>query len=108
MSYTNQKTVQVKKMKCDKQHLYTRINLEAIQCAMNELKKVGAFKLWLYFAKNQDQYRFDLSCEDCKRWGVKADSFHTGINELIKKGYLQKVSGNFYIFHEMPPSTEIP
>lgn len=108
MSYANQKTVQVKKMKCDKQHLYTRINLEAMQSAMKELKKVGAFKLWLYLAKNQDQYRFDLSCEDCKRWGVKADSFHTGINELIKKGYLQKVSGNFYIFHEMPPSTEIP
>lgn len=108
MSYANQKAVQIFKTKCDKNNLYAKINLEALQSAMKELKKVGAFKLWLYFAKNQDKYQFDLSCEDCKRWGVKTDSFHTGINELIDKGYLRKVSGNFYIFHEMPPSTEIP
>ena len=108
MSYANQKTVQVKKMKCDQQNLYAKINIVAIQSAMQDLKKIGSFKLWLYFAKNQDKYRFDLSCEDCKRWGIKPDSFHNGVNELIEKGYLQKVSGNFYICYEMPQCTENP
>ena len=108
MSYPNQKTVQVKKMKCDQRNLYAKINIEAMQRAMRELKKIGSFKLWLFFAKNQDKYRFDLSCADCKHWGIKTDSFHNGVNELIEKGYLHKVSGNLYIFYEMPQSTENP
>ena len=30
MSYPNQKTVQVKKMKCDQRNLYAKINIEAM------------------------------------------------------------------------------
>lgn len=69
----NQKTITVEKEKCDKQHLYTTINLLALETAGAELK-AGAFKLWVYIAKNQNNFTFGLSNKavaEC--FGIKKD-----------------------------------
>ena len=76
--------------------------------AMSELMSMGEIKLWLYFAKNQNNHTFDLSCVDCGKYGIKPDAYHAAVDKLIAKGYLQHKSGNAYIFNEMGISTEIP
>ena len=50
------------------------MNLIALQQAMKDLKG-SSFKLWTYFNKNQDNYRFELSQKACAEWGIKKDSY---------------------------------
>lgn len=102
MSVPNQK--KINKEICNSTNLYATINLEALNAAMKDLTKIGAFKLWMYLSKNQDGYEFDLSCADCGTWGIKKDTYHNAVNELINKGYLIKNSKNRYIFREKKDS----
>lgn len=100
----NQEIVKVNKEKCDKTNLYAAINLEAMNAAAVKLK-AGAFKLWCYFAKNQNGYEFALSSKDAeKSYGIKIDQYKTAKAELKKQGYLVQTSGNNYIFYEIPVS----
>ena len=46
--------------------------------------------MWLYFNKNQDGYKFELSQKACQAWGIKKDSYYDGIRELELKGYLKR------------------
>ena len=69
----NQKVIQVKKEKCDKQNYYAAINLNALENAATQLKS-GAFKLWVYFAKNQDGFTLALSNKAvADTFGIKKD-----------------------------------
>ncbi|WP_418841586.1 hypothetical protein [Ruminococcus sp.] len=101
MSYPNQKTISIDKMPCDKNNKYAVINQYAMQKAMCQLKTMGSMKLWLYLAKNKPDYKFDLSCAECGKWGLKPDAFHTAVKELINKGYLLKNKANEYTFIEI-------
>ena len=108
MGYANQKNVTISKCPCDTENKYAKINLSALHSAMQNLTKIGAIKLWLYFAKNQNGYTFDLSCVDCNDWGIKNDSYHSAVKELIENRYLVNTATNQYTFHELPqnlPST---
>lgn len=104
MSVPNQKIVQVApRTKRDRDHLYATMNINALQAAMRDLK--GAhLRLWLYFNKNQDGYKFELSQKACLEWGIKKDSYYSGIEEFIKKGYLIPIhyGSNVYQFYEIP------
>lgn len=102
MSFANQKSIIIKKEPCDLRNHYAKINIGALQNAMKVLNKTGSMKLWLYLSKNQNGYKFDLSCADCQQWGLKPDSYHTAVKDLIEKGFLVKLSGNQYVFNEMP------
>lgn len=98
----NQKVVKVNKEKCDKQNLYAAINLEAMEQAAINLD-AGAFKLWCYFAKNQNGYEFALSSKDAAdNFGLKKKQYDNAIKELIEKNYLVVSKGNNYIFYEIP------
>ena len=98
----NQKVVKVKKEKCDKQNTYATINLDALSKAMAELD-AGAFKMWVYFSKNQDGYTFALSSRECKdNFGMGRTQYDRGIKVLIEKGYLVNIKGNTYEFNEIP------
>lgn len=108
MSYTNQKTIQISKEPCDQISKYAKINLDALQNAMAKLKKMGSLKLWLYLSKNQNGYKFDLSCAECNKWGLKPDTYHDAVRDLENKGFLKKCTGNFYIFYENPTCREKP
>lgn len=109
MSFPNQKRIIINKEPCDnRQNLYAQINLAALRKAMSELKTMGEIKLWLYMAKNQNNHIFDLSCVDCGKYGIKTDAYHSAVEKLILKGYLQHKSGNTYYFKEKGVSTEKP
>lgn len=62
--------------------------------------------MWLYFNKNQDGYRFELSQKACRDWGIKKDSYYEGVRELESKGYLRSIyeGSNIYNFYEKPSS----
>lgn len=102
MSVPNQLKIQIEKSKCDKENLYCKINLQSLEKASKDLKG-EAFKLWIYFSNNQDKYIFDLSKKACIEWGIGSESsYKRGKEELINKGYLQKIKDNFYKFIEQP------
>lgn len=108
MSFPNQKIVTIQKEKCDAQNLYAKINIQAMQKAMCELKKMSSVKLWLYFAKNRPYHTFELSRTECEKWGLKTDAYHDAVNDLIAKGYLQNIRGNEYFFNEKGANREMP
>ena len=97
----NQKIVVVQKETCDKSNLYAAINLNAMNTAAIDLD-AGAFKLWVYFAKNQDGYEFALSSKDAaENFGLKKKQYDKAVKELIEKGYLLLAKGNLYFFNEI-------
>ena len=106
MSVANQKIVQIApRTKRDSEHLFAMMNIDALQAAVQDLKG-SALKMWLYFNKNQDGYKFELSQKACQAWGIKKDSYYDGIRELELKGYLIPIyaGSNIYKFYEMPPA----
>lgn len=101
----NQKTIKIIKEKTDKQNLYTAINLKALEQAARTLKS-GAFKLWIYFAKNQNNYFFALSNKAvAENFGIKKDQYDKAIKELIQYGYLVQKNKNDYEFREIAEKT---
>jgi len=63
----------------------------------------GAFKLWMYFAKNQNGYDFALSSKDASAsFGIGKSQYDTAVKKLIAAGYLTNTCGNHYIFSEVP------
>ena len=102
----NQKIVTVEKEPCSKGNLYAAINLKALEAAAQNLD-AGAFKLWIYFAKNQDGYGFALSSKDAKdTFGLGKSQYDTAVKKLISSGYLINIQGNQYIFSEIPAAKE--
>ena len=102
----NQKVVKVEKEPCGNGNLYAAINLKAMEAAAQNLD-AGAFKLWIYFAKNQNGYEFALSSKDAKdTFGLGKSQYDTAIKKLISSGYLTNIQGNQYIFSEIPASKQ--
>ena len=69
---------------------YTKINLLALQHAMEDLGTLNALKLWLYLSKNKSGYKhLELSSKDCvNNWGLGSSQFGKARDTLIEKGYL--------------------
>jgi len=102
-SLPNQKTVIIKKEPCGQSNLYAKINLDAMKSAMLDLSH-AEFQMWLFFAKNQDNYELDLYEKDAERWGIKKSTYHRAITTLQKKNYLVRdtEAANKFKFVEMP------
>lgn len=101
----NQKTITVCKEDCNKQNYYATINLNALELAAIDLKS-GAFKLWIYFAKNQNNFTFALSNKAvAEQFGIKKDQYDSAVKELIEKGYLIETAKNKYEFKEIAEKT---
>ena len=102
----NQKIVTVEKEPCGKGNLYAAINLNALEAAAQDLD-AGAFKLWIYFAKNQNGYEFALSSKDAHdAFGLGKSQYDTAVKKLISSGYLTNTQGNQYTFSEIPASKQ--
>lgn len=100
--YPNQKIVAVVKEKCNQMNVYACINLGAMEHAMQDLD-AGAFKLWCYFAKNQDGYQMALSSVDAaNNAGMKKTQYDNAVHTLLEKKYLVKEEKNRYTFYERP------
>ncbi len=104
-SSPNQKTITIQKEPTDKQNYYATINLNALELAALDLK-AGAFKLWIYLAKNQNNYTFALSNKAAQQYfGIKKDQYDSAVKELIEKGYLIETAKNKYNFVELAEKT---
>lgn len=100
----NQRVISTNKEPCNKQQLYTPINLQAMQIAMGKLSG-NAFKMWCYLGKNQDRFTFALSREDAMQYcGFSKNTYTAAVNELIEKKFLKQSEQqkNYYLFYELP------
>ena len=104
--YPNQKVITTHKASCDKENLYAKINIEAMNLAARNFhgREAGGFLLWCYFARHQDNYTFAFSPElAAEEFGLTDGVCTNAIKYLRKKGYLKKVSGQTeFAFYEMP------
>lgn len=114
MGKNNQKTVTVFKEPTDTKRIYAKISIAAMDEAKKNLND-GAFLLWLYFAKNQDKYCFDLSSKAIERdFNIKKGQYSAAIKELTDKRYLIDVNtdpdavANLWEFHEKPVPIPAP
>ena len=95
----NQREVTVAKAPTDKAHLYTANNLAALDEAARRLQSKGGFKLYMYLAKNQDKYNFNLSSNDFMLWsGLGYTAYTTAFAELEEEGYLILKDGTETIY----------
>lgn len=101
----NQRIININKSPTDKQHYYTTNNLSALDKASGDLIEKGSFKLYIYLAKNQNDYTFALSSSDFMKWSsLSKSAYTTAFNELVSKGYLvqQENKKNLYKFYDIP------
>ncbi len=108
MPVANQKVVAVNKEATDRNHLYMCVNIDALQKAMQDLTP-AQLKVWMYFAKNQNNYVFELSSVAvCGFCNISDKTYREGIKTLVEKRYLVKRDGSkMYDFYEIPPKVEM-
>ena len=108
MAVPNQKTVAVNKEKCDKNNLYMCLNIDALQNAMKDLTP-AQLKVWMYFAKNQNNYVFELSSVAvCGFCNISDKTYRDAVKTLVEKRYLVKrEDSKMYDFYEIPPKVEM-
>lgn len=95
----NQRIIKIKKEPTDKEHKYTMNNLNALNEALEQLDTKGGFKLYMYLAKNQNNYELALSSADIKECcGLAYTAYTTAFKELIDKGYLVPVNQKQTLF----------
>ena len=99
----NQKVVTISKEPCSKNFPFAMVNLYALNRAMKHLTN-AEFEIWMYFAKNQNGYKFALSPADAERWGIARTTFNRTIDTFISHNYLvcDEEGSNKYTFHELP------
>lgn len=101
----NQKVVKVEKQET-KGKIFSQIEMDALEAAGRDLD-AGAFKLWVYFAKNQNGYEFALSSKHVEEnFGIKIKQYNNAVKTLEEKGYLVNTKGNNYMFYEIPVITK--
>lgn len=105
----NQRVITVNKSVCDAQHKYALNNLEALDEAAGRLIEKASFKLYIYLAKNQDKYSFNLSSSHFMKWAsVGSTAYNTAFKELVDEGYLVKKQGtkDIYTFYDRSQKDE--
>ena len=106
MSVPNQRRIFVKKMLCNKNNKYTVNNLEALDKAAKLLQTKAGFKLYMYLAKNQNDYKFYLSSSDFMNWaGIAYTAYTSAFNQLVQKKFLlQTENKTCFVFCDYPNS----
>ena len=108
MAVANQKIVEVNKQPTNKQNVYACINIDALDKAALNLTKASTFKLWMYFAKNQNNYKFELSAVAVMNFcNITEKTYREAVKELISKRYLVQREKNYYDFYEIPKEVEV-
>ena len=88
--------------KTDANNPYCKMNVDVLQSVAGDLNKVGALKLWLYLVAHSHMESLGLSQKACEEWGLKKDSYYSGKEELVNKGYLVEIGSNKYEFRQLP------
>lgn len=102
--YANQRSVCVNRDEADDKHIYSKQRISSLETARKMLSGNG-FKLWTYFAQNQDGYEFALYSKhviDKCRFG--ANTYTKVFKELVDLGFLVQNIDNqsHYDFYETP------
>lgn len=103
--FPNQHAIQIKKTDPDK--TFIMLNSNTLQNAAINLS-AAAFKLWVYFAQNKNDFIFALSPQAIQNtFGMKEKQYRNALKELIKKHYIvqeniQKYNITGYIFYDNP------
>jgi len=103
-SSPNQRSVNINKESCNSEKLYAKINIDAMNSAMKDLKP-NTYKLWCYFAENQNKYSFWLSPVDVHvKTGMSESTYYRAFDELVDKFYLIRDAEDrsHYDFYEAP------
>lgn len=107
MAVPNQRMLKIHKEPTDRNNLFTANNLMALDEASRLLQTKGGFKLYMYLAKNQNNYKLELSSADFTYWsGLGITAYRSAFNELVEKGYLVEQSKNNYIFYDKSQLSE--
>jgi hypothetical protein len=107
-TYPNQKIIKINKSPSDKEHKYTKFNIDCLNSALQNLSGNG-FKLYCYFNKNKDNFQFALSSKDTmSALQFSNKTFYKCISELIENGYLAVINegSNIYIFTDCVKITQ--
>ena len=95
------RTVTVKKERTPAK-VMVKVNRDAADKAAEKLTN-NAFKLWMFFALNQDNFKVLWTSNVAKSWcGVSRTTYYKIFNELVDKGYLVDTGNNNYEFHDFP------
>lgn len=110
-SYPNQKMInisrEIPKATKENKRPYMIAYIDNIVRASYNLTPT-AFKLYLYFVSNQDNFKFALSTKAfAEMWHIDLRTAQEAVNILINKGYLVKDNGNHYTFYENPRDNSI-
>lgn len=97
VSYPNQKLYHIKK-KIEEGDIFIMLKWEDYTSAARELSP-SALNLYMYLAKNQDDYNFYFSSADyCSTFQVVDKTFRNARKELMNKGYLKEGEKNHVYF----------
>ena len=104
-TYVNQSIVKISKSSV-KGKLFLQVSADDTDRDLSTLGK-SALRLWFYLMTHKDGFEFALSPAAIKNAiGLGRDGYKAGRKELIEKGYLQHIRGNFYILHSSPVKVE--
>lgn len=93
ISFSNQKLYQITK-KIEEGDVFLMLSWNDCVKAGRELSG-AAFNLYLYLAKNQDDYQFYFSPEHFRNmYGISDKTYRNARDKLFEKGYLKKGTGN--------------
>ena len=92
----------------DIKNIYSRINVNSMFAALSDLNTMGAVKLWFYLTvRLNNEESWDLSPKECvNSIGLKDDALRDAKKLMVKKGYLENLGDDNYIFHQVPIKTE--
>lgn len=97
----NQNIVIIKKTPCKSNFL--QINNDEWMQAAKSFKKPNTFKLYIYLAANEIEYKLALSKVAVENaLGIGKTSYYDGIKELKDLGYLVDIGGNKLEFYTSP------
>ena len=102
MAAPNQRIIYIQRMSADVRKDYFKIGNVQLDKAAADLSG-NAFKLYIYLADNQNNYKLELSSKHFIQWSGTSDStYDRAFKELKDKGYLIKAPDkkNIYLFVE--------
>ena len=90
----NQRVITILKTDTTREKHFAAIDMEALFEAMYNLKSFCGFKLYMYLAKNKQNYIFALSSQDFMNCAnCSKSAYTTAFNELVEKVYLIAKAG---------------
>ena len=111
VTYENQRIIQgTKKQECDRRHPYTATNNQVELQAMENIKTIGAYKLFRYLCMWSNYKKpYALSSKDVMTvCHITKPTYLKAFKELEALGYLQQKEegSNQYTFYQIPPEDE--